>query len=203
MSTLEDRTKFLASDPTRLKIACWCSTEQLSRGEIASRLKRASGSLSAPDTMLRRSALIHAGLGDSGGSGRKARLLKLNPQWREPMRQALRLQRPAALEPDTDLLLIPLTSTLSACEVLAQGANEIDWGVQLDGEQIGLLLGLHRAPDDGATLRAAAALGRAGVSPLRVRIRTPMAADELQRWATTVISDETRTLKPGARDDPA
>ncbi len=201
MATLEDRTKFLASDPTRLKIACWCSAEQLSRGEIAGRLKRPSGSISAPDTMLRRKALIHGGFSDSGGSARKAKLLKLNPQWREPMLQALRLQRPATLEPDTDLLLIPLTSTLSACEVLAQGVTEIDWGAQLDGEQIGLLLGLRRAPDDGATVRAAAALGQAGVSPLRVRIRTPMAADELRRWATAVTSGEALALEPGGHDD--
>jgi hypothetical protein len=201
MAILEDRTKFLASDPTRLKIACWCSTEQLSRGEIASRLERASGSISAPDTMLRRRALIHAGFGDSGGSGRKARLLKLNPQWRESMQQALRLQRPAVLEPGTDLLLIPFTSMLSACEVLSQGVQEIDWGVQLSGEQIGLLLGTHSDPEGGATIRAVASLERAGVKPVRLRLQTPVAAEELRRWAVKVVGDETPTLESGRRDD--
>src|ERR1700677_4699116 len=136
MATLEDRTKFLASDPTRLKIACWCSTEQLSRTEIASRLKRASGSISAPDTMLRREALVDAGRRASGGPGRGARLLKLNPQWRKAMQHALDARLPATLEPGTDLFLVPLTSLLRAGEVLAGGEEEIDWGVRLEGEPI-------------------------------------------------------------------
>src|SRR5580700_7662148 len=135
MATLEDRTKFLASDPTRLKIACWCNAGPLSRTEIASRLKRPSGSISAPDTMLRRGTLVDAGHRTSGGPGRGAQLLKLNPRWRKAMQHALDARLPATLAPGTDLFLIPLTSLLRACEVLAGGEEEINWGVRLEGEQ--------------------------------------------------------------------
>jgi hypothetical protein len=96
-----------------------------------------------------------------------------------------------------DLLLIPLTSTLTACEVLSQGAQEIDWGVQLSGEQAGLLLGPHRDSEGGATIRAVASLEKAGVKPVRLRLQTPLAAEELRRWAVKVVGDDKRRLAAG------
>jgi len=200
MDTLEDRTKFLAADSTRLEIACWCSAEPLSRGDIADRLKRPSGSISAPDTMLRRGTLVDAGHRTSGGPGLGAQLLKLNPRWHKAMQHALDARLPARLEPGADLFLIPLTSLLSACEVLAGGEEGIRWGVRLEGEQVGLLLSPTRTPDDGASIRLASALGRVGINPVRVRMQTPMSAGELQKWAVSVISGGRRRLESGANE---
>jgi hypothetical protein len=116
------------------------------------------------------------------------------------MQHALDARLPATLAPGTDLFLIPLTSLLRACEVLAGGEEEINWGVRLEGEQIGLLLSPSRATDDGASIRLASALGRADISPVRVRMQTPMSASELQQWAASVISGGGKRLESGAND---
>jgi hypothetical protein len=194
MDIMADRTKFLTSDPTRLVIAEWCAAESLSRETIAARLKRRSGSLSAPDTMLRRKALLHAGLEAKAGPGRRAELLKLNPKWREPLRQALTLRRPGRLEEGTDLLLIPLAATGRACEALLREDMDLEWGARLDGEQLGLILSPKRDPHGAATIRAAAALDRAGVRAARVRLQSVMAAGELRSWASLVGGEGRRDL---------
>jgi len=168
MAKEADRIAFLA-EPTRLKIAEWCASESLSREEIARRLNRASGSLSAPDTMLRRKALIAAGSSAGARGGRPAELLRLNPAWRRALTEALGRRLPGALEPGTDLLLIPLAATETACSVLASGKVEMEWGARMDGEQIGLILSPRRDPQSRATIRAVAALDRAGVRAARVR----------------------------------
>lgn len=196
MAIVADRTRFLASDPTRLAIAEWCAGESLSRETIAARLNRRSGGLSAPDTMLRRKALIHAGFDTEVRPGRPAELLKLDPAWREPLMQALRLRRPGELKPGTDLLLIPLVATESACEALARGDVDVEWGAQLEGEQVGLILSPRRDPHGRATIRAVAALSRAGVHAARVRMQGIMAPEELQRWASVVAGEDRRDLLP-------
>jgi hypothetical protein len=198
----EDRPRFLVAEPVRLEIAGLCSTEALSRGEIAKRLRRLSGSISSADTMLRSGALLRAGFAASSGKRRGAELLRLNPEWAGSLQEATRLLRPAVLEPGTDLLLIPLGATLEVCEMLAKGTDDIGWGAELSGEQMGLLLSTEQANGGGATIRATAALDRAGVRPIRVRLGAPMAPDELRRWASEVIDGETRALEPGGREDP-
>lgn len=193
-----DRARFLAADPTRLRIAEWCEAEALTREQIADRLGRPSGGMSAPDTMLRRKALLHAGFAESGrAGGRKAELLRLSQTWRKPLLDALQLRRPGALMPDMDLLLIPLATTASACAVLARGNEDIDWGVRLDGEQIGLILGPRSDANDGPTIRAVAALDREGAKPVRVRLKQPMSAEELRRWALSVAGEDRARLSAG------
>jgi transposase len=198
MAIAQDRTKFLLSDPTRLAIAGWCAAEPLSRGMIAARLHRPSGSISAPDTMLKHKALMRAGHDASTHPGRRAELLKLNPAWRKSLEEARRLQPPGKFERETDLLLIPLVGTESACQVLARGDIDIEWGARLDGEQVGLVLSPRHDPHSRATIRAVAALDRAGVRAARVRLQSVMAAEELQKWASVVAGEDRRDLPPPA-----
>lgn len=194
MAKKADRTTFLASDQTRLRVAELCAAEPLSREAIAVRLNRLSGGISAPDTMLRRGALIQAGFASEAHGGRRAELLKLNPTWRKPLTEALRLRRPGGLEPGTDLLLIPLAGTQTACEVLVRGDMDLEWGAQLDGEQMGLILSPRRDPQSRATIRAVAALDRAGVRAARVRLQGLMAPEELHKWAGVVACGSRREL---------
>src|ERR1700722_5055312 len=163
MSVLADRTAFLAGNDLRLQVAEWCRSEQLSREEIAKRAGRASGSMSAPDTMLGRGALVEVADESPKEGPRRARTLKLNPEWEQALENALGLKRPASLEAGSDLLLISLGSTEDACSVLAEyELDDIEWGTRLDGEQMGLMISPRRDMDSRSTIRAVAALERAG-----------------------------------------
>jgi hypothetical protein len=198
MAVQADRTAFLA-EPTRLKIAEWCASERLSREEIARRLDRPSGGLSAPDTMIRRKALVVVGVAAARHGGRRAELLRLNPTWRKPLAEALRRRLPGGLEPGTDLLLIPLAATESACTVIANGNVELAWGARLEGEQLGLILSPRRDPQSRATIRAVAALDSAGVRAARLRLQSVMAPEELREWARIVSGNELDELPPRAK----
>jgi hypothetical protein len=189
MAERADRLAFLA-EPTRLKIAGWCESESLSREEIAKRLGRPSGGLSAPETMLRRGALVSDGFGAAGRSGRRPELLRLDAAWRKPLAEALQRRPPGGLEPGTDLLLIPLVETESACAAIARGELETEWGARLEGEHLGLILSPRHDPQSRATIRAIAALDRAGVRAARVRLQDLMAPDELREWANIVCGTD-------------
>jgi hypothetical protein len=197
MESLADRSRFLAADITRFRVAEWCGTESISRETIAERLGRPSGSLSAPRTLLKHGALVASGYKSATTVGPRARLFRLNPDWLAALDEARRLLRPGLLEAGTELLLIPLAGTEDACvALLADGASEIEWGARLDGEQIGLLLSPHRDPSGGSTIRAVAALEKAGVRPVRLRLQAPLPAEELARWATGVVGGKARRLRP-------
>ncbi len=200
MKTVADRSRFLAANAVRFRIAEWCALEPISRETIAERLGRTSGSLSAPKTLLKHGALVAAGRGIAGGGGPAAQLFRLNPAWESALSEARRLMRPAYLESGTELLLIPLAATQRACGVLANDDGvEIAWGARLDGEQAGLILSPHRGPDGRATIRTVAALADAGVHPVRLRLRAPMAAEELRRWSLRVAGENGRQI--GSTDD--
>jgi hypothetical protein len=188
MESDEDRIAFLLEDETRLQIAQWCEAEELSREDLARRLNRPSGGLSAPTTMLNRGALRRAASrGSKGQAGRRAKRLTLDPAWAVALHEALKRRTPAVLERGTAFLLVPLAETENACRALAAGIDEIAWGARLDGEQLGLILSPHPDVDSRAMIRAVAALARAGAQPLRVQLQRPMAAAELREWAATVI----------------
>jgi hypothetical protein len=186
MAAPRDRTAFLATNEIRLLVASWCRQEALTREAIAKRLERPSGGVSAPDTMLRRGALVPDGLDRTSDSVRPAQLLRLNPEWEDALEEALRRRRPTVLPPNTELLFIPLTATEDACSVLANGVTDVAWGVRLSGEQLGLVLGPTPDQSGAATARVASVLGRAGVSPLRVRLEVLMGPTELRDWARKV-----------------
>lgn len=198
MAAAQDRSGFLASNATRLQIAEWCEREAISREEIARRLNRPSGGVSAPTTMLRRQALVNAGYAGDRGGERGAELLRLSPGWKKALQEARRMRRPTALEPGTDLFLIPLGSTESACRALAQAkGDDIEWGMQLDGEQLGMLLGARRHPRGLSAIRTAATLEHAGVRPWRIRLKEPMTAEELRAWTAEVAGVDGPSLEPG------
>ena len=196
MAAPRDRVAFLASSETRLRIAQWCATEALSREEIAERLNRPSGGLSAPNTMARRKALVPAGYTSPSENGRRAELLKLSPSWRAVLRRAEQLRPPGALIAGTDLLLVPLAETEAACQVISAGAPDIDWGMELAGDQLGVLLASRRDGRGQSTIRVAAQLERAGAHPMRLRLNTPMSSAELQSWAKQVISPRPKRSLP-------
>jgi hypothetical protein len=196
MELLADRSRFLAADITRFRVAEWCDAEPISKETIAERLGRPSGSLSAPETLLKHGALVAAGHAAATGSGPRARLFQLNSDWKAALDEARRLLRPVHLEAGTDLLLIPLAGTEDACGALVRDDVEIAWGARLDGEQVGLLLSPRRDPAGRATIRAVASLERAGVRPVRLRLEAPMPAEELRRWAAHVADDNKPHLRP-------
>jgi hypothetical protein len=197
---MSDRQQFLGANPTRLRVAELCAAEPISRAAIAERLGRPSGAISAPDTLFKHGALLAAGRARaSARGGPPAELLKLNPKWRKALAEARRLHRPEPLEAGSELLLIPLAGTHDACRVVIDtGAADIAWGARLDGERIGLLLGMCPDPEGAGAIRATRLLEQVGVSPVRLRLRAPMAVDELKRWALTVVGDEPRELQAGS-----
>jgi len=182
-----DRTAFLTANETRLKIAEWCSKEALSRAEIAKRLNRPAGAVSAPDTMLRRKALVRVGT-SVGQPGRRPERLRLNPSWKTALNQALRRRMPTHLAPGTDLLLIQLASAQDACRVLAEGPPDVAWGAQLHGEQLGLLIAPTPDASGASTVRVSAALADVGVAAVRLRLEELMSPAELRSWATGIAA---------------
>lgn len=190
MSAADDRTAFLARNPVRLQIAEWCEEKPHTREELARRLDRPPGGLSAPATMLRHGALVEAGTTPPAANGRRSTRLVLAPNWRPALREARRGQIRSALERGSDLLLIKLPETEAACHALAAGLPDIEWGADLAGEQLGLLLVPHRDPRGATAIRAAQALRRAGAEALRLRINSPMGAADLERWAGEVLASD-------------
>jgi len=200
MESVPDRSRFLAANAIRFRIAEWCALEAISKETIAERLGRTSGGLSAPRTLVKHGALVAAGRERAAGGGPAAQLFRLNPAWESALSEARRLIRPAYLEGGTELLLIPLAGARKACGVLANDDSvEIAWGARLDGEQVGLILSPHRDPDGRAAIRAVAALEDVGVRPVRLRLQAPMAAEELRRWSSRVVGENSRQL--GSTDD--
>lgn len=199
MALGHDRSAFLAANETRLRIAEWCALESLSREEMARRLGRRSGGLSTPDTMVRRSALQHAGFAAGLGPGRRAELLKLNPSWRPALEAAQQRFQPGRLHPGGDLLLVTLADAEAACAVLAAGSPDIEWGMELGSEQLGLLLATRSDGGGRSTIRAAAALERGGARSVRIRLNAPMASAELRTWARSVASRTQNDALPRPR----
>lgn len=191
-----DRTAFLA-DPTRFKIAEFCSSEWRSVEEIADRLERPSGSLSQPKTMADRKALETKTRPAADGRGGGTKVFRLNPSWRANLNEARDRQRAEAPVSGQDLLLIPLSDTPEACALLAEGIEEIAWAAQLGGESVGLLVAPIADPSGASTMRVLKALGPVGRQARRLQVKEMMSPAQLREWSHAVAAGAGRELPLG------
>lgn len=186
MTKALDRTAFL-SDPTRFKIAEFCSGEGRSLGEIAARLGRSSGSLSQPETMRKRKALLTTTRRGADGRG-GTKVFRLNPVWRDAVAMARTRQRPELPATSQDLLLVPLADTPAACTVIASGVDEIEWAARLVGESFGLLVAPTPDASGASTVRVLKALGPAGQQVKRLHLREVMSPARLHDWSRAIAA---------------
>ena len=117
-------------------------------------------------------------------SGRRgAPSFRLNASWEKHLEAAKLRQRPAALEANQDLLLIPLPDEPAACAAISAGIEEIAWGARLSGGTIGLVVA-PRADDDGVgTVRVISALGPGASGVWNLRVEEILSPGELREWA--------------------
>lgn len=191
-----DRTSFLAN-PTRFKIAEFCSSEWRSAEEIAEQIGRPSGSLSQPKTMVGKKVLQTKVRPAADGRGRGTKVYRLNPRWRRNLEAARARQLPEVPANGQDLLLIPLSDTPEACALLAEGVEEIAWAAQLAGESVGLLVAPAVDPSGASTMRVLRALGPVGRQARRLQVKEAMSAARLHEWSRSVAADGGRELPPG------
>lgn len=194
-----DRTAFL-SEPTRLKIAEFCREEPHSVVEIARELGRSTGSLSQPETMLKKKALKSArrkGADDRGGTT----VFRLAADWVPALEEARSRRQPELPATGQELLLIPLAQTAAACAVIADGIDEVEWAAEVSGESVGLLVAPRVDRSGANTLRVLSALGSAGEQARRIHLRTVMSPARLREWAAEVAGGEgpPRELSGGRR----
>ncbi len=188
MANAPDGIAFLAASETRLRIAEWSHAEPLSREQLAARLHRASGGLSAPDTMLAEAALVRAGYATEGTRGRRAELLKLNPKWVPALRAAQSLRVPGRLEAGVDLLLIPLGGQTLPAKPLREAYQTSRGECRLSSARDSASWLPHVRDDRGrSTIRVVAALETAGAHPMRIRLNAPMAPEDLRAWAASAV----------------
>jgi hypothetical protein len=181
-----DRTTFL-SEPTRLQIAELCRAEELTDEEIALTLGRPLGSLSQLKTMRTHEALLRGKKRKSVDGREPAKTSRFNPhpEWVEALEEVRRRQRPAWAEMPQDLLLIPLSETPAACAAIAAGIPEIEWGAEVTGERLGLVVAPQSGGDGANTGRVVKALG--GIAQIaRLHLRDVMSPHELRAWSERV-----------------
>lgn len=194
MALKADRTRFLLKDEKRLRIAEWCARQPLSHSELAKRLGADYGSISAPRTMAgaKWKALLPAGKGGSW----KAQLYKLNPAWKQAVREARQqvdldaISGVKAALGDVDLLLVRLNDLAGACRVLAEIRSEVDWVAPVRGESIGLVIGISRGDGDVATARMVTAMVERSVAPGRLTIGDVLNREEAADWSQRVLANE-------------
>lgn len=193
-----DRTEFL-SEPTRMRIAEMCRGQALTFEEIARRLGRTLGSLSQPATMVKHGALVRERRSrqradDRGG----ATAFCLSRRWEGALDEARQRQRPAWGQLRQDLLLIPLSETPAACAAIAEGIPEIEWGAEITGERLGLVVAPQSGGDGTSTSRVIRALADVG-QIARLHLERTMSPHELRTWSQRVVSGpEKRELPPSA-----
>ncbi len=191
-----DRTSFLAQ-PTRFKIAEFCHLEWRSLEEIATRLGRAPGSLSQPETMRERKALMTKMRRTADGrGGSKVKVYRLNPTWEADFAAAKMRQRPELPATGQEVLLIPLADTPEACEAIAGGIDEVEWAAQLVGESLGLLVAPSPDPTGGSTIRVLKALGPPGRQARRLRLHEVMSPSRLQDWSSSIALPRSGSALP-------
>lgn len=184
-------------DPVRRAVAVACRGTPLTHGEIAAKLDRAPGGLSAPKTMLDRGALRLAGRKGAKGSRPGAQLYVFNNDW-ETSLQAV-LQRPTAPDlAEAELLLVTASTTARACGALVDGTADLAWGAHLHGEQMGLMLAPLPDGTGVATMRVIGALAAADAQVIRVRLGQTMNPEELRTWAEAVARPASPTVLPKA-----
>ena len=186
MSKAVDRTAFL-SEPTRLRIAELCREEALTLEEIAASLGRRPGSLSQPKTMRERKALLSGKRKPADGRG-PAKTYRLNPAWEEALEEARSRQRPPWATARQDLLLIPMSEMPTACAAIAGGVIGIEWGAQVRGERMGLVLAPESNSDSASTVRVLKAL-EAVAQIATLELGHVMSPGELREWSARAVRE--------------
>ena len=164
-----------------------CRSESLTLREIASQLDRPPGSLSQPATMLAHHALVLGKRKKAAVGRRGARTFRFNSRWKSHLEEAKALEEQSAWSiKHRDLLVVTLADTARACDAIAKGIAEIEWGAQLGGEVGGLILATSADPDGAGTIRVMNALGPVAARLTRLRLSDVMSAKELRGWAERV-----------------
>jgi hypothetical protein len=161
-----DRITYLHEHPVRAEVALACRDAPATRAEIAKRLDREPGSLTAIETLERKGVLRR--LHSRRGGTRKTAQWHLEPDWREAAEAAIEGVKVGILSADLDLILVPASDVAAASELFSEPNPRVAWGAPLRGEQLGLML--CPASGEASALQLLAELSRRGVRPLRLHL---------------------------------
>jgi hypothetical protein len=115
MNDPSDRIALLLSPSSRLEIAMACRGSPATKYEIAKKLGRQSGGLSAIEILEREGVLLRVSVeGRQRPRGRGIRW-RLNPEWTDAVDEAASRLKKGILSAGMDLILIPTTDVVRAC----------------------------------------------------------------------------------------
>jgi hypothetical protein len=197
MPRREDRIRFL-EDPVRRRVAELCRERPMSLGELGVELGRPAGSLSQPQTMVGRGALVTT-TRLSSLTGRSSRAFRLARTWRDVLAEVEQRVTPAWPAPGRDLVVVPFSDVRAVANLLSDDAAGVEWAAEVRGGVAGLLLSPragHQA--DGARLLARLSEVAEGLATLRVE--RVMSQGELQSWSR-LVSDKAALPKGGSQSD--
>jgi hypothetical protein len=137
--------------------------------------------------MLAHGALVPGKRQKAAVGRRGAKTFRFNPRWKRHLEEARTVEEKSAWSiKRRDLLVVGLADTARACDAIANGIAEIEWGAQLGGEVGGLILATSADPDGASTIRAMDALGPVAARLTRLQLSGVMPAKELREWASRV-----------------